>query len=317
MQTRVIAKPVETEGVLDLYLIRPLGAALAEWLRATPITPNGVSWLSVFAAIAAAIAYSRPTLAGATLGSLFLLLNSGLDAADGQLARITGRTSELGETLDGFCDSLSFGAIYVAAALALVDGGFSPVPAFALALVAGASHSLQSALVDFERQVFIYIVRGTGRIERENPERLRGELARARRDGEGGLQILLRWLRLRYCMNQQACLATSIALARATARLTDSRQRERVASRYRDTMRGMLRAWTLMAPNAHKVAIAVCAFVPVLVPDMPGARYGLGLVLAVNLGLNLVLAALVLAQRRIDRRFMREIAAASAAPHQG
>jgi hypothetical protein len=198
------------------------------------------------------------------------------------------------------------------AALALITQVEWPATlAFFLAFIAGVSHSLQSALVDFERQVFIYVVRGTGRIEREDPARLRAELTRARQSGEGFLQILLRWLRLRYCMNQQACLGTSIALARTVARIDDARQREHVTARYRDAMRGMLRAWTLMAPNAHKVAIAVCAFLPVLAPDAPGARFGLGWVLAFNLALNAVLVALVVAQRRLDQRLMREIAASS------
>ena len=64
----------------------------------------------------------------------------------------TGRTSELGETLDGFCDSLSFGLVYAAAALSFVVHGHGSAPLIVLlGLVAAFSHSLQSSLVDLER----------------------------------------------------------------------------------------------------------------------------------------------------------------------
>jgi hypothetical protein len=75
----------------------------------------------------------------------------------------------------------------------------------------------------------------------------------------------------------------------------------------------MLHAWTLMAPNCHKVAIAVCAFLAPLAPGWPAAQYGLGLVLAFNLVLNLALVLLIAAQRRVDRNLVRELAAFAAA----
>jgi hypothetical protein len=312
MRQSLAKKPIEVEGVLDIYVIQPLGAVLTYWLRHTGITPNGVSWLSVVAALAAAVAFYEPTWSGAAAGSLLLLVSSGLDSADGQLARATGRTSELGETLDGFCDSLAFGMIYLSAALSLiVHSGISPAVALPRGVLAGASHSVQSALVDFERQLFVYFLRGTGRVQRENPTRLREELAKARREGEPSLQLLLRWLRIRYCVTQQNWLATSTDLLRAYATIhPDSRARAWFADRYRRAMRRPLQSWTLMAPNSHKVAIAVCAFMPVLAPGWPPAQYGLGLVFSFNLALNLVLVLLIRMQRRIDRRLMRDIAAA-------
>jgi phosphatidylglycerophosphate synthase len=300
-------KPIEVEGVFDTYLIRPLGNAFTRALKDTSITPNAVSWLSVVAAFAAAVAYYNPGLTGAVIGTLFLLLSSGLDAADGQLARTTGRTSEIGETLDGFCDGLSFSMMYVAATLSLiVHSDVVPGLALTLGVLGFLSLAIQSPMVEFERQVFIYIVQGGGRIERDDLARLRAEYVQARQRGET-FKALLRWLRLRYCELQQWCMASTFELLRAFQANHDPDWRARFGARYREAMRSPLHGWALMASNSHKIGIVACAFVPVLIPDSEFARYGLGLVLAFNLALNLPLAVLIWMQRRIDRRLLQEI----------
>jgi phosphatidylglycerophosphate synthase len=309
MRPQDLGKPREIEGILDLYLIRPPGALLTRWLACTSVEPNTVSWLSVGAAFGAAVAFYHPTFSGAAIGSSLLLVSSWLDSADGQLARATGRTSELGETLDGVCDSISFGLIYVAAALSLVmHAGVSPILAFGVGIVAGLSHSFQGALVDSERQLFVHYTQGRGRVEREDLARLRAEFERTRESGESRALLLLRWLRFRYCEIQQRVLRSSIELLQAFDARPDLQFRTWFGNRYRRAVGGMLHAWTLMAPNSHKVAIVVCAFMPVLAPDWPFARYGLGLVFAYNLALHLPLAGLIWVQRRIDRGLAREIA---------
>ena len=120
MPNPVSGKPVEVEGVFDRHFYTPLGGKLASALSRTRLTPNHVSWLSVVPAAGAAAAYLIPSPASALAASALFLLSGILDSADGQLARATERTSELGETLDGFCDTLSFGFVYLAAAIILV-----------------------------------------------------------------------------------------------------------------------------------------------------------------------------------------------------
>src|SRR5436305_4503002 len=95
----IAGKPAEVEGYFDRNFYTPLGGWIARRLSRTKLTPNQVSWLSVGAAAAAAAAYLFPSLTGALAGSALFLLSGVLDSADGQLARATGRTSELGETL--------------------------------------------------------------------------------------------------------------------------------------------------------------------------------------------------------------------------
>ena len=314
MQARVraeSAKPSEVEGFFDIYFYTPLGGLAARTLAPTGISPNGVSWLSVAAAFGAAGAYLSATLAGTIAATLLFLLSGVLDSADGQLARATGRTSELGETLDGFCDSLSFGLVYAAGALVFILHHAGPALLIVVAAAAAAfSHSLQSSLVDFERQLFVHFVTGRGRVVREDAATLQREREAARASGEGWWPQALWGMRLSYCARQRRWLSGSVALLDRYQRdIAGSPERMRAfAERYREATTPLLRAWTLLAPNSHTVGVLVCGLAPFLFPQVPIARFGLALVFAFDLALNLAVPPLILAQRRIDRRLTNDIA---------
>jgi hypothetical protein len=72
----------------------------------------------------------------------------------------------------------------------------------------------------------------------------------------------------------------------------------------------MLRFWPLLGPNSHKVALVTGAFVAALWPAGPGMILYLGYDLVL---LNVVMAVLILVQRRLDRGVARELAAELAA----
>ncbi len=73
-----------------------------------------------------------------------------MDGADGQLARLTKSYSELGKVLDGICDYVTFTAVYVGLALAMSAymGGW----VWALVVLSGAAHAVQSAAYEMQRQ---------------------------------------------------------------------------------------------------------------------------------------------------------------------
>ncbi|HTK33923.1 MAG TPA: CDP-alcohol phosphatidyltransferase family protein [Caulobacteraceae bacterium] len=306
------AKPAEVEGFFDTHFYTPLGGVLTRVLALTPLTPNDVSWLSVAAALAAALAYFQPTLQGALIGSALLLFSGVLDSADGQLARATGRTSELGETLDGFCDSLSFGLIYAAAALSFVIHERGSVPLIAiLALTAAFSHSLQSSLVDFERQLLIHYLTGRGRVLREDGETLKRDLVEGRARGEGWWPQLLRRVRMDYCGRQRRWLRGSVDLLELhQSHIAPFPDRAAwFADRYRDEVRPLMRWWTILAPNSHTLGILVCGFIPFVLAGTGIARMGLTLVFLFDIGLNFTVPFLLTAQAHIDRQMAEAIAA--------
>jgi phosphatidylglycerophosphate synthase len=146
-------RPREIEAPSKLWLIHPASRALVDVLVRTPVTPNQVSVASVAAAGAAAMAYvAAPWPWGAFLGLGGQLAWHVLDGADGDLARRTGRASPLGELIDGVCDHVSQGLIYVAFAVVL-QGWLGPW-AWALGVAAAISHFLQANAYETGRKTY-------------------------------------------------------------------------------------------------------------------------------------------------------------------
>lgn len=88
-------------------LTRPFAALLLVVLERTPITPNQVTFLSIFTAIAgAAVLVLWPGWMGLVVGALILQAAYVLDCADGQLARLTGIASPVGHLLDFLMDEI-------------------------------------------------------------------------------------------------------------------------------------------------------------------------------------------------------------------
>jgi len=300
-----IDKPREIEGVLDDWLIRPLGRSLVALFRRTSITPNVVSMLSVVAALAAAVCYTERSLRGALGGLAFLIVTSALDSADGQLARVTGRGSRHGAAVDGLCDNLSFGAVYIAIFVshARYVGTWTWAVA-GLAVLAAASHSVQSALVDFVRQLYLRHTRGTPGPENQRPEALAAEIEKE----SGGPRLLLR-LHLNYSREQRAFLPTSDRLERRHAELVDGRPdlAAAFAERYRAANQRLVRWWAVGASNIHKVGIAVTAFLPIVFTSGLFHQLGMTTYLFWDLALNVPLVAMIVLQRRSDRRLLAEL----------
>lgn len=89
------------------WVCRPPAAVLVYLLRATPVTPNQVTFLSLFVSLlsAATLVLWRERL-GLGVAAALVYLAFVLDCVDGQLARITGRTSEVGSYLDFLVDEI-------------------------------------------------------------------------------------------------------------------------------------------------------------------------------------------------------------------
>ncbi|MFQ5561281.1 MAG: CDP-alcohol phosphatidyltransferase family protein, partial [Nitrospinota bacterium] len=260
-----MGKPRDVEEVWDM--IRPAGFLLVQLLRKTKITPNQVSALSVFAAFACAFLLYKTFLAENDLvlsffAALMMFFYSALDSADGQLARATGQGTFIGRTVDGFCDNMSFLLIY----LAILIGYFEYTGAFSweilvLAVLAGVSHSFQSAAADFQRSLYLFHVYDSLNMEKETEEAFNRIL-------KSDLSPLHRFLILahkRYSRNQSLLLRSSARLHSHLLSLRNSGldTREEISKVYSELQRGILKGWALLASNSHKFGIIGGAFLPV------------------------------------------------------
>lgn len=104
---RVRSDRVEADGGSVLLGKPPLemGAWLISWVVrpcvALGITPNMVTWGSLILGVGAGVALATGWIG---LGALLTSLSSALDAADGGVARATGKSSDAGEVLDAAVD---------------------------------------------------------------------------------------------------------------------------------------------------------------------------------------------------------------------
>lgn len=151
-------KSIETENIIDLYFYRPIGFRIARMLRNTRITPNMVTYLSIFVGAATGILfYFTNNPAYTLLGVLLLISANILDCVDGQLARLTGIKSEIGRILDGLAGDIWFIVIYVGLALRLTHL-YGTAWFFVPAVISGLSHFLQAGITDYYKTLHLYFV---------------------------------------------------------------------------------------------------------------------------------------------------------------
>jgi phosphatidylglycerophosphate synthase len=148
-------KAYEIEELVDIYFYRRLGIVSAWGAKAVGLSPNAVS---ILAGVVGGIGGILLAFDGWDWLGVALIVGYGvLDSADGQLARITGQTSEWGRVLDGIAGYVTHVAAYLAIlARALQDGG-SPWTIL-LMLAAGVSTIAHAQLYDYHRTSYAAIV---------------------------------------------------------------------------------------------------------------------------------------------------------------
>jgi phosphatidylglycerophosphate synthase len=98
------------------FVNRPIGRLLAAVAHNMGLGPNAVTLISgaVTMSGVAVIALVEPTWWSSVLISFLLVLGYALDSADGQVARLQGRSSLEGEWLDHMMDALKLATIHTA-----------------------------------------------------------------------------------------------------------------------------------------------------------------------------------------------------------
>ena len=115
-------------------LVRPLTRVLAH----TAVTPNQLTTLRLLTGLGAAAAYALGESLWTFLGGFLFLLSMALDRADGELARITGVTTEWGHRFDLICDAIVNAGLFIGIGIGLRASalGLWSIP---LGLLAGLS----------------------------------------------------------------------------------------------------------------------------------------------------------------------------------
>lgn len=149
------SRPAELQDSLNRYLYHPLAARLARLLKPTGIHPNAISVAGMLLVWAATWSYTMlPWPQGVLIGFGLHLLWHVVDGADGDLARLTGKSSPTGELVDGVCDYTGHTVLYFA--LAALLGAQIGWIAWPIAALAGASHIAQTNHAETQRRSYLY-----------------------------------------------------------------------------------------------------------------------------------------------------------------
>ena len=270
---------------LNARVYHPLAQRLARLLVPTPLTPNMVSVAGGLSIVAAAFLYtSLDWPVSVALGFLAHAMWHVFDGADGDLARMTGRTSPLGEMIDGVCDY--FGHIFLYVLLAAYGdrlgwGGWS----WTLASLAGASRVFQSNHAEGERRTYLW--RGYG-----IPWLRHAYAAHDAAAQRGLLARLIDPLGRLYVALASAGAATDERIDALIAKASRKSGGEERARRVcRETSRLPLRLQTILGPNLRTIALGLSM----------AAGSPIWFFLFEIVPLNLLFAASLAVQRRCDR----------------
>lgn len=129
------------------HVSQRIGAVCAWGAGRLGLTPSQVTLLGTATFLAAAALFALGPAGAATASACALLfqLGYGLDCADGQLARATGRTSAFGAWLDVACDHVRNIVLAAAIGLWLYRCGIAAAGLAAVAFASGAAVQLHTA----------------------------------------------------------------------------------------------------------------------------------------------------------------------------
>ena len=101
VSTSQVSSVEEIIEPVNRYLHNPLAASIVQTLKNTRVTPNQVTYFSVFVGLVSAYIFSIGTLQAFFFAGILLEIVLILDCVDGQLARAKGCSSDFGRLLDG------------------------------------------------------------------------------------------------------------------------------------------------------------------------------------------------------------------------
>lgn len=193
-QIQSTLKSNDTEEWLDTVWTRPIGYQWARFFNHFDIHPNTVTILSMIIGAVSALFFVHGSfrtegmegLIYNIIAVLLLAWANFYDSADGQLARMTGKKTQLGRILDGAAGDVWFIAIYVSIAvrfyihhdmefgwLGLEDTQQNAIVAtlafVALCFFSGiVCHAHQCGLSDYYRNIHLFFLKGKAGSELDN-----------------------------------------------------------------------------------------------------------------------------------------------------
>ena len=288
-------KPRDVEEWIDLRVNRPTASQLVRLVAPFPVTPNQLTVFSGISGLSAGVAIATASLDhpwGVPLGGLLLFLSIVLDCADGQLARLRGKSSMVGRALDGYVDVLSAGSVFVGFAVFLYRAGYDPIYINLVGWSSGYSMKWHTHSYDHAKNIYLNNVLPPEQCKSALPtfEEIDAEREARLRAGDRFGALILRGFGHLTRSQRGGWQDTRIGLGLPRPRTEAERDR------YRDMFYGVMRLWTWNGLATHLVLLLVAT---ALTPFFRGAALGAEWFI---LGpMNLMTVYLRSRERRIER----------------
>jgi len=272
-------KALEIEELTDVYFFRPAGSLIARGARILSLSPIGLTIFGAFVGIAGGAMLYDERLGLVAFG--VLMLHGIIDSADGQLARMTGRVTDLGRFLDGAGGYVTHAAIFLAIGAGLFHPGWSASILFWMVL-AGIASAVHAQMYDHHRNAYVALVT-KGRVPAISGTNMPAAIG---------------WLFRGYVKVQRSLIGLhSDVEAAVAARAIEGRVREEDRARYREIFYPLVCSWNFLGDHTRFFAIGVLVclhridlfFAFILVP------------------MNLAFIILWLWQQSADRRFLASL----------
>ena len=234
-----IRRNPDIEEATNLYFIHPLSARLVPLLARMGIHPNTVSITGALCGAAAGVAYYHQLI---FLGFALMIAWHVFDGADGQLARLTNKMSPSGQVIDGVCDYVTFGAIYLMIALTLLRSHDATI--IILVVCAASSHAVQAAAFERQREVYLSWAKMAG-----------GPIIAPKMSSSAGMLMRVYESVQRRFMPLPSDLMYMLMDRAARGEL------ETVGATYRSVYRRPVKLWSLLSANNRSIAIFIAFLV--------------------------------------------------------
>ena len=175
-------KSGDTDDPIDVIFYHPFSIKLAHGFIRAGISANAVTLMSLFVGIIGAILFYPQNKWINLIGIFVVIFAAVLDCCDGQVARLTHTSSQLGRVLDGTVDITGFLAIYIALGLRMMKENipFTETPwsfwIWIVIVVAMLCHAGQARIADYYRGLHLYFLNGSNRANLTRSKDLKSEL---------------------------------------------------------------------------------------------------------------------------------------------
>lgn len=287
-------KSLDTEEFIDIHFYRPIGYQWALFFNKFDISPNTVTIASIFIGIAAGICFYFNDLVINIVGMLLLIWANSYDSADGQLARMTGKKSQLGRVLDGACGDLWFISIYVAICLRLTpEWG---IWIWVLGAVAGFFHSKQASAADYYRNIHLLFLKGESGSELSRSDKLKVDFNKLSWSKDF-IYKLFGLFYFNYTKSQEQITPKFQKMMEAIHKVYTDKIPDEFRQRFREKSLPLMKYTNMLSFNTRVIALFISLFI-----NMPWLYFAFELTV-----LNIMLIYMVTTHESFCDKFRKEI----------